>query len=129
MESTVKQRLMDFIKKEGISVREFERTCGLSNGYVSTLLSSISSDKYNKILSTFPKINPQWLLRGEGNMYVGESKVSNNSHISNSMIGNIHNTYEERYLSIIEKCQEQLSVCQTQLSDAMQTIKTLSDKI
>lgn len=34
METSVKHRIKQFIEYKGISVREFERVCGLSNGYV-----------------------------------------------------------------------------------------------
>lgn len=34
MDSTVKHRIKQFIEYKGISVMEFERVCGLSNGYV-----------------------------------------------------------------------------------------------
>ena len=33
METTVKQRLKEYIRHKGISVRLFESTCGLSYGY------------------------------------------------------------------------------------------------
>ena len=35
MKTTVKQRLKEYILYKGISMRLFERTCGLSHGYVS----------------------------------------------------------------------------------------------
>ena len=45
MESTVKQRLMEFIDYKEISIREFERTCGLSYGYINN---SIRVDILNR---------------------------------------------------------------------------------
>ena len=37
METSVKQRLKEYIKYNGIPVRLFESTCGLSYGYVSNM--------------------------------------------------------------------------------------------
>lgn len=68
MEATVKQRLIDFIKSEGLSVREFEKRCGLSNAYIATLRHSPSTNKLSTILSAFPQLNRVWLLTGEGEM-------------------------------------------------------------
>ena len=69
METTVKQRIMELIAKEGISVREFERLCGLSNGYIKALRKSPTVDKMRSILDAFPNINERWLQSGEGSMY------------------------------------------------------------
>lgn len=68
MESTINQRLKYFIKFKRLSVREFERTCGLSNGYVSGIKYSILPDKLSNISLRFPDLNTGWLLTGDGNM-------------------------------------------------------------
>lgn len=68
MEVSVKQRLMHFIESKNISVREFERLCGLSNGYMKSLRHAPKSDKLSAILSTYPELNDTWLLTGEGSM-------------------------------------------------------------
>lgn len=68
METTAKQRIIDFIKNKKISIREFERECGLSNGYLKSLKHAPGADKLSLILSTFPDLNRVWLLTGEGSM-------------------------------------------------------------
>lgn len=68
MEPSVKQRLIKFIEKKNLSVREFERLCGLSNGYMKSLRHAPKLDKLSSILSTFPELNRTWLLTGEGDM-------------------------------------------------------------
>lgn len=50
MESTVKQRLMEFIDYKEISIREFERTCGLSYGYINNIRVDILNRKVNNIV-------------------------------------------------------------------------------
>lgn len=57
METTVKQRLTDFIQSEGISVRNFERRCGLSSNYLRSLRHTPSEDKLSAILEAFPYLD------------------------------------------------------------------------
>ena len=68
VEDTVKQRIMEFINFKKISQRKFERTAGLSNGYLIQLRQTPSVDKISMILSAYPEINKTWLLSGDGNM-------------------------------------------------------------
>lgn len=69
MEASVKQRLNEFISREGISVRAFERACGLSNTYLRSLRHTPSDSKLSAILEAFPQLDRVWLLTGEGEMY------------------------------------------------------------
>lgn len=68
METSVKQRIMQFIENKNISIREFERFCGLSNGYMKSLRHAPKSDKLSAILSAYPELSQSWLLTGEGSM-------------------------------------------------------------
>ena len=68
METSVKQRLINFIEYKGLSIRKFELTCGLSIGYMKSLRHAPSMDKLSMILSAYPDLNRAWLLTGEGAM-------------------------------------------------------------
>lgn len=68
METTVKERLMEFIEYKNIKKRAFEEAVGLSNGYLNQLRNSPGVDKISAILETYPEINKVWLLTGEGEM-------------------------------------------------------------
>lgn len=68
METTVKQRLIQFIKYKGISQRKFEGMIGVSNGFINNISKSIGADKMHRIQSTYPELNETWLLTGEGSM-------------------------------------------------------------
>lgn len=68
METTVKQRLLDFIYYLRISQAEFCDRIGVSNSYVCTIRKGISSDKLAKIKDAYPALNIEWLLTGKGNM-------------------------------------------------------------
>lgn len=68
METTIKQRVMSYIENIGITVREFERVCGMANGYVRGIDSSIGEKKLKTISLMYPSLNIEWLLTGEGEM-------------------------------------------------------------
>lgn len=68
METTVKQRLIEFISYKKLSQAKFEKTVGLANGYVNNIRRSITNEKLQQIALTFPDVNRAWLLTGEGSM-------------------------------------------------------------
>ena len=68
MQQSVKDRIILFIKKKGLSQKKFEKAAGLSNGYINSLRKSPTAEKMRSIIDAFPEINPQWLLTGEGEM-------------------------------------------------------------
>lgn len=68
MDTTIKDRILAFIAHNRLSVREFERRCGMSNGYVRSLVDRPSTEKIEAILNAFPDLNKVWLLAGEGAM-------------------------------------------------------------
>lgn len=64
----INERFEKFFKYKGIKRSEFERKCGLSNGYTRNLRDSPKSEKMKDILNAFPELNPVWLQTGEGEM-------------------------------------------------------------
>lgn len=66
---TFKDRIDSIIKAYHLSRAEFERICGLSNGYTRNLGYAPGLDKVQRILQRFPNINRTWLLNGEGEMF------------------------------------------------------------
>lgn len=61
------QRIVQFIEYKGISKYKFYQETGLSNGFLDKG-ENMGSDKCEKILYTYPDINPEWLLTGRGSM-------------------------------------------------------------
>jgi len=75
MENGVKERIKKFIEYKKISVREFERRCNLSNGYVNGINQTIMPNKASIINRQFPELNIGWLLAGTGEMLLSEDEV------------------------------------------------------
>ena len=72
MLSTFKERLLHFIKEEGITPAEFSRRMGQSPSYVSAMRKYMPPEKIEKMEKLFPQLNRNWLLYGEGSMYKEE---------------------------------------------------------
>lgn len=68
----MKERLMQFINSENITIKDFERKIDCSNSTVYRIVcgKSIPTSKILlKIKTAYPKINLNWLVAGEGSMY------------------------------------------------------------
>ncbi len=65
---SVKKRIKDFCKAEGITISAFEYNIGVSNGYVNAISKSLGIDKLNTILEKYSNLNIEWLLTGKGEM-------------------------------------------------------------
>lgn len=66
--TTVKGRLLQFLKVRRISQSEFGRILGVAPTYVGAMRRSLSADKVAKLTRAFPDLNRDWLLYGEGKM-------------------------------------------------------------
>lgn len=71
--SSIKDRIATYVKTKGISIRQFEASSGLSNGFVKNIVSGVGADKMRSIHRAFPDLNTDWLLTGEGEMLRAES--------------------------------------------------------
>lgn len=67
---TTKERTLRFVAYKGLSVKKFEEMCGLSNGYLNSMKSGYGNGKLLQVLRTFPEINRDWLVYGEGEMLI-----------------------------------------------------------
>lgn len=76
---TALHRLKQFIDYKKLSVSQFEKNTGFSNGAFSSQLKNnktIGVDKLENILKVYPEISAQWLLTGKGNMLLNTDKES-----------------------------------------------------
>lgn len=68
METSVKERLRFFIKNRGLTIKNFETSINVGNGFVNNIVSGIGADKLVKISNAYPELNTSWLLYNEGEM-------------------------------------------------------------
>jgi len=62
-----KERIIQFIEYKGLSKNKFYIETGISNGTLDKK-TGISTDTIEKLYSSFPEINLEWLLTGKGEM-------------------------------------------------------------
>ena len=73
---TLKERIQAYCQYKGISVSQFERQAGLSNGYFKEGSKMPRPDRISKILNKFPDINRNWLLYEEEPMLKTPTNLS-----------------------------------------------------
>lgn len=69
----VSERVGRYIEAKGISYYAFENSLGSSRGSISKAVKdgkSLGSNVLEKIMATYPDLNPVWLLTGQGDMLV-----------------------------------------------------------
>lgn len=103
---TVKARILQFIEHLNITVAEFERSVGFSNGYIRNIRNSIQPDKAKKISIVYPDLNTGWLLSGEGEMLKQEKPlhpmVAKAEALMDKLIASLEETIESQK-QVIEK--------------------------
>ena len=73
---TTKDRLKMFVSSLGLGRNKFETLLGLSNGYISSKSTSISSDVIEKIAFTYPSLYIEWLITGKEPMFKPQQEAS-----------------------------------------------------
>ncbi len=67
--SPIKQRILYFVEKLGISKRDFYAKIGVSRGTLESK-TGITEDVITKFYTAYPNINIEWLMTGNGDMYL-----------------------------------------------------------
>lgn len=70
---TTIDRILYFADSQGMSIRTFAKSVGISHSLLGKT-KALGSDKLEKILSTYPDLNPVWLLTGKGEMLEKKSE-------------------------------------------------------
>ncbi|MBC6997413.1 helix-turn-helix transcriptional regulator [Cytophaga sp. FL35] len=71
------------------NISAFEKRCDLSNNSIGAALrrnTSLKDDTLNKILDSYPQINPIWLLTGNGDMLVNKNTPEGFNSLKKSSI-------------------------------------------
>lgn len=103
----VKERLLDFITSKNLTVAEFERICGLSNGYVSKIKNTVGFRILSDITRVFPELDKDWLMNGEGEML--KSSVIQQNQNGDNIHGEsvtVHKSETDKLLETIAACHE-----------------------
>ena len=66
----IKERIQALIQALGISGREFCKSGGMSDSWDRLIKKTISIDAASNILRTYPSVNINWLILGEGEMFI-----------------------------------------------------------
>lgn len=127
MNTTIKDRTIEFVKHKGITMKTFEQRCGLSSGYVTSMRKGFGSDKLNNVLIAFPELNRDWLLYGEGEMIKGN--VSQTSHGDNSPNINGNGNHLEPTSSLLDKALDEISAMRKALTDALAVNQRNTDRL
>ncbi|HHJ11070.1 MAG TPA: XRE family transcriptional regulator [Bacteroidetes bacterium] len=71
-QNQLKDRIISFIRSEGISSGILADRIGVQRSSISHLLSGRNKPSYDfilKFLEAFPEVNAEWFISGKGNMY------------------------------------------------------------
>ncbi len=86
------QRLYQYINEKGVRPAEFERTIGLSNGYIGKMyarLSDVGEGVLIQIIENCPDLNPMWLILGRGEMFNDPGDNNIPESVLDKLIGEI----------------------------------------
>jgi transcriptional regulator with XRE-family HTH domain len=107
-----KNRLLEFIERQlGISQREFERKCGLTQGTVPSIkVKGPSVEVLIKISNAYPELNMNWLIAGAGDMFITAPvqtiQGDNNHHNTNGSDGKYIVHLEEEVAALRKEKEE-----------------------
>lgn len=150
---SLKERLKDYIKSQSITIKDFERSLGMSNGYVNSISKGLGDEYMTRLIEKYPTLNIPWLLTGEGDMLIGDTPITNNGtnqqvaqnvrgHVTQSVTTDLATTISE-LTEIIKQsqaiastsqeiaitAQRQLNSTLNQLTESQNQITTLIDLI
>ena len=61
MDGSLKERILAFIEKMGLTKAQFEKNAGLSNGFVDKSGDNSRRSSLDKISTAYPQLNMAWL--------------------------------------------------------------------
>lgn len=121
---SVKDRMIFYLEKKGISPTKAESDLGWSKGAL-LKAKSVSSDRLEEFVLLYNDISPKWLLTGEGEMIKSDSKmdsVLNDNPVESpeevvmlkTIISN-QNDYIEKLKKENQELREQLNIKERQV--------------
>lgn len=122
---SLKERLKDYIKSQSITIKDFERSLGMSNGYVNSISKGLGDEYMTRLIEKYPTLNIPWLLTGEGDMLIGDTNVSGNHSLgvnNGSVTHSFNSQLESSFLKAFEASQTQLTTTLAQLSTSQKQL-------
>lgn len=85
--STLRDRLLLFIEKEGLNPNQFYVATGLANGFLDKVGNKLNRSTVEKIKQSFPYLNIDYLVSGKGEMMLtGSINITGDGNIANTGI-------------------------------------------
>lgn len=73
---TFKERLIRLLKAKHITQTEFTRRLGVTSTYIGAMRKGMPKERLKQVYQMFPDLNRDWLLYGEGEMFIPEGQDS-----------------------------------------------------
>lgn len=122
----IKSRTYLFVKHKGLTMKKFEELCGLSSGYVSSMRKGFGRGKLDNVLTTFPDLNREWLLYGEGEMLVSETPTEEKFEEISPAVPAVNECLDCRILQVrLEEKQATIDSLREQLDQAQDANREL----
>ena len=129
---TIKERILSFLESQGIKKVDFFEATGIqsSNFKGKNMSSQPGGDMLVKVLTIYPNLSAEWLLRGEGEMLKslsnqGENKVIKKEKNKDS---ELPHTILDKFLTTIQEQAEEIGVLKARIKDLEQRLgKTAGD--
>ena len=128
-----KEKIKQYLEKQGISKNKFYITTGLSVGFLDSG-NSLGVDKLKIIINSYPDLSLRWIVMDEGPM-ISESTdasgvyINGNNHLNNSPIDNRHYSSESPDIlkAQIDMLDERIKEKDAQIKEKDAQIKDLLD--
>ena len=100
---SAKERLLIYLAYLNIGQNKFAKNCGFSAGYINNVKDSIGSNMIQKISLTYPELNTNWLITGEGKMLKNQTEQIEYVETINTEIMKETTTINQRIAMIVER--------------------------
>ncbi len=128
---TIKERILSFLESQGIKKVDFFEATGIqsSNFKGKNMSSQPGGDMLVKVLTIYPQLSAEWLLRGEGNMLKNISTHDKPQAVNDSN----NNDYElppailDKFLTTIKGQAEEIGVLREQIRQLEQRLGKTAD--
>lgn len=129
-ENAILQRIRELIVVKNMSENAFAKACGIGQKTLNSAFNRNADVKFStlyQILSNFPDVSAEWLMRGKGDMFLRENPTNsvNITNVHRSNTGSIATGAAAAHSSSSEEC----AFLREQIKEKDARIKELTDTI